>query len=327
MLKHYVTVSGMKFRNRTVTDLSELLCGNGKQWFKYYTQRQLAELMDDAGIQFAGTESSRAKDLASSLRAVLDSFDGEPPPSFHRLIELVMDREDATEDDASDRRGALDALNAILKREQHIAFYDEMGRCRLRQNATGSPRPSSEPPQTALTPTQVLQRDLLAAYLDAASEDDIIEHVVIPTFRHLGFKRITAAGHRDKALEYGKDIWMKFVLPTKHVIYFGAQVKREKLDSAGKTRTGTANVAEVVQQVRMMLGHEVFDPDINSKRLVDHAYIVSGGEITKAARNWIAGELDRSQRSQLLFLDRADILDLFITNGLQIPKRMHKQPD
>ena len=118
---------------------------------------------------------------------------------------------------------------------------------------------------------------------------------------------------------------MKFVLPTKHVIYFGAQVKRDKLDAAGKPKAGTVNVAEVVQQVRMMLGHEVFDPDINSKRLVDHAFIVSGGEITKAASNWIAGELDRSQRSQLLFFDRADILDLFITHGLQVPKRSHSQ--
>ena len=74
MRGQYVTVSCMKFRNRTITELSELLCGNGKQWFKYYSQRQLAELMDDAGITFAGTESSRAKDFASSLRTVLDTL-------------------------------------------------------------------------------------------------------------------------------------------------------------------------------------------------------------------------------------------------------------
>lgn len=231
-----------------------------------------------------------------------------------------MLREDANEDDTQDRRGALEALNAILKREQYVAYYDSSGRCRIRQITLVPPASPPEPPQTALTPAQVQQRGLLETYLDEASEDDIIEQIVMPMFRHLGFKRITASGHRDKSLEYGKDIWMKFVLPTKHVIYFGAQAKRDKIDSAGKTKTGSANVAEVVQQVRMMLGHEVFDSDINSKRLVDHAFIVSGGEITKAARNWIAGELDRSQRSQLLFFDRADILDLFITHGLHVPK-------
>lgn len=75
----------MKVRIRTITELSELLCGNGKQWFKYYTQRQFSELMDDAGIKFAGAESSRARDLASSLRSVIDTFDGAPSPNFHRF--------------------------------------------------------------------------------------------------------------------------------------------------------------------------------------------------------------------------------------------------
>ncbi|MGI9069765.1 MAG: hypothetical protein ACR2JB_00165 [Bryobacteraceae bacterium] len=50
---------------------------------------------------------------------------------------------------------------------------------------------------------------------------------MLPLFRQLGFHRITASGHKDKVLEYGKDIWMKYVLPTQHVLYFGLQrVKR-----------------------------------------------------------------------------------------------------
>ena len=35
--------------------------------------------------------------------------------------------------------------------------------------------------------------------------------------------------------------------------------------------------------------------------LVDHAFIVAGGEITKAARNWLGGKLDVSKRSQAMF--------------------------
>lgn len=307
----------MKFRNRTITDLSELVCGNVRQGFKYYTQRQLAELMDDAGIAFASNQSTRAKDVAASLHTELDTFDGSPSPRFHRLIELVMEREDATEDDGPDRQIALETINGVLKREGYVAYYDDKKRCRLRRIEERVVVP--ERTQTAFTPAEIEQCRKLEAYLDGASEDQTIEYVVVPIFRHLNYKRITAAGHKDKALEYGKDVWMKFTLPTKHVIYFGAQVKREKIAAAGRQKAGTANAAEIVQQVRMMLGHEVFDPDINSKRLVDHAYIISGGEITKAARNWIAGELDRSQRSQLLFFDRADILDLFITNGLRVP--------
>ncbi len=41
----------------------------------------------------------------------------------------------------------------------------------------------------------------------------------------------------------------------------------------------------------MMLGHEIFDPETSKKVLVDHAFIVSGGEITKAARNWLGSKL------------------------------------
>ena len=65
-------------------------------------------------------------------------------------------------------------------------------------------------------------------YLKDASEDALIEEVLLPLFRQLGFHRVTAAGHTDKALKYGKDVWMKFTLPTQHVLYFGIQAKRGK---------------------------------------------------------------------------------------------------
>jgi hypothetical protein len=87
------------------------------------------------------------------------------------------------------------------------------------------------------------------------------------TFRQQGFHRISAAGHSDKALEYGKDVWMRFVLPTQHVLYFGIQAKKGKLDSAGVTKGSNANVSEIYNQVLMMLGHEIFDPETSKKAL------------------------------------------------------------
>ena len=127
-----------------------------------------------------------------------------------------------------------------------------------------------------------------------------------------GGRRITAAGHKDKALEYGKDIWMRHVLPTQHVLYFGLQVKKGKLDAAGVTRSGNANVAEILNQIVMMIGHEIFDPEVNRRVLVDHVFIVAGGEITKAAINWLGGQLDATRRSQIMFIEREDILNLFV---------------
>lgn len=77
-----------------------------------------------------------------------------------------------------------------------------------------------------------------------------------------------------------------------------------------RSNTSNSNIAEIHNQVLMMLGHEIFDPEINKRVLVDHAYIIAGGEITKAAKNWLANKLDATKRSQILFMDRDDILNL-----------------
>jgi putative NADH-flavin reductase len=68
-----------------------------------------------------------------------------------------------------------------------------------------------------------------------------------------------------------------------------------------------------------MLAHEIFDPETNKRVLVDHAFIVAGGEITKAARNWIGNALDASKRSQIMFIDLDDILSLYVVTNLPLP--------
>ena len=90
------------------------------------------------------------------------------------------------------------------------------------------------------------------------------------------------------------------------------QVKKGKLDAFGVTRAGNANVAEIHNQALVMLAHEIFDPEINRRVLVDHAFIVAGGENTKQARNWIGNAIDATKRSQIMSLDRDDILNLFV---------------
>src|SRR5215471_8369067 len=168
-----------------------------------------------------------------------------------------------------------------------------------------------------LTPAEAKPREQLTAYLDVGSEDELIEEVLMSMFRQLGFHRITAAGHKDKALEYGKDIWMRYTLPTQHILYFGIQAKKGKIDAAGMSRERNTNVAEILNQVMMMLGHEIFDPETSRRVLVDHSFIVTGGEITKAARNWLGNKLDATKRSQIMFMDRDDILNLYVvTNPL-----------
>ncbi|WP_338869354.1 hypothetical protein [Myxococcus stipitatus] len=238
-----------------------------------------------------------------------------PPTAFLMVIQTLMDRSDAT-NEGPERPGALALLNAALLREGYSAFYGDDGLCYLRHVQTNTLASPVANPQRPLSKTEIAKRAKLAAYIEGASEDSLIEEILLPLFRHIGFRRITASGHKDKALEYGKDIWMKFTLPTAHCLYFGIQAKRGKLDAAGMTRN--TNMAEILAQIRMMLGHKLFDPEINKRVLIDHAIIVAGGEITKQARNWLGEQLDQSSRSQILFMERDDILDLCIVNNVPL---------
>jgi hypothetical protein len=70
---------------------------------------------------------------------------------------------------------------------------------------------------------------------------------------------------------------------------------------------------------RLAVESKIFDPEHNKRVLVDHAFIVAGGEITKAARNWLAENLDASKRSQIMFIDRNDILNLHVVTNLPLP--------
>jgi hypothetical protein len=205
-----------------------------------------------------------------------------------------MDVGDAT-NEGPDRKGALDKLNASLQREGFEAFYAPDKKCYLRHIGTGAIAAPAANPHRPFSKDELARRELLAAYLDKASEDELIEKVLLPLFRQLGFHRITAAGHKDKALEYGKDIWMRFTLPTQHVIYFGLQAKRAKLDAAGVSKAETANVAEILNQTSMMLGHEIFDPETNRRVLVDHAFIVSGGRDNEGGQKLVGRQAGPDQ--------------------------------
>jgi hypothetical protein len=310
----------MQWKARNLRELGRIVCGDADH-FQYRSSKYITEFFEDCELDFVHRGETRPTWTAERLGEALampHSSPSVPPDAFLRVIQRVLDKGEAQEDDP-DRSKALAALNAVLAREGWEAFYDEHGISQLRHIATSTVAQMANP-HRPLTPAEVERRDQLTAYLDKCSEDELIEEVLLPLFRQLGFQRITAAGHKDKALEYGKDVWMKYTLPTLHVLYFGIQAKKGKLDSAGIGKDGSSNVAEIHNQVNMMLGHEIFDPELNRRVLVDHAFIVAGGEITKQARNWLGNKLDATKRSQVMFMDRDDILNLFIVTNLPLPK-------
>ena len=322
----------MKFRRRTLDELADMVCGNfpaETSHFSYRSSSYITRFFQDADTDFEHDGSTRAWWVANTLDEILNepSRDANTPPdSFIRVIATLMDKEDA-KNEGCDRAAALMRLNASLAREGFEAFYGEGGQCYLRHTKTKTVAGTSTNPHRPFSATELKRREILSTYLDGINEDEFIEEVLLPLFRQLGFHRITAAGHKDKALEYGKDVWMRYVLPTQHVLYFGLQVKKGKLDAAGVTQSGNSNVATILNQITMMIGHEIFDPEVNRRVLVDHVFIVAGGEITKAARNWLGGKLDATRRSQIMFIEREDILNLFIVTNTPIPKgALSKEP-
>jgi len=309
----------MKFKCKNLREIAECIIGD-KNYFDYKSSRYISEFFEDCGLPFVHDGSTRWAWTSDRLAELLE--ESCPPnallPRFVHVLRALMHKSDATEDDP-ERINALIELNKPLSREGYEAFYGTDNNLYIKNLHNNQTIKPVENPHRIFSEIEIKKREQLISYLDMCSEDQLIENVLLPLFRILGFQRITVAGHKDKALEYGKDIWMKFILPTQHIIYFGIQVKKGKLDSSGVTKTGNHNIAEIYNQTTMMLGHEIFDPETNKRVLVDHAYIIAGGEITKAARNWLGGKLDAHKRSQIIFMDRDDILNLFTVNSIDVP--------
>lgn len=310
----------MKFKNRNLRAIAEMIIGDA-EFFPYRSSSYITQFFDECDLDFVHDGSTRWAWTSERLSELLQ----EPQPAAHALpdrfvhvLRVLMHKSDAEPNDP-DRLQALEALNKPLSREGYEAFYGEDDLLYIRHIGTKTISTAANP-HRPFTPKEIERREQLIEYLEKSSEDQLIEEVLLPLFRQLGFHRITAAGHKDKALEYGKDIWMRYVLPTQHVLYFGVQVKKGKLDASGVSKGSNTNIAEMHNQLLMMLGHEIFDPETNRRVLVDHAFIVSGGEITKQARNWLGEKLDATKRSQILFMDCEDILNLYIVSSLPLPE-------
>lgn len=262
----------MKFRARNLRAIAECIIGDN-QVFTYRSSLYITEFFQECDLNFVHDGSSRWSWTVERLEELLQ----EPQPKayalperFVQVLRTLMLKEDASDEDP-ERKNALNELNKPLIREGYEAFYDDDNLLYVRHNGTKTISITNNP-HRPFSPQEIKRRSLLIEYLETCSEDELIEEVLLPLFRQLGFHRVSATGHKDKALEYGKDIWMRYTLPTQHVLYFGIQAKKGKLDASGVSKASNVNVSEIHNQVLMMLGHEIFDPKTSRKVLVDHAF-------------------------------------------------------
>jgi hypothetical protein len=317
----------MKLNERTLANIAIMICGDKDQKagknFMYRSSSRLTGFFADCGLHYVHDGSTRKYwviDVLKMLNLEPAELPDLPSESLLRVIEGLMDV-DYFQDDNLDRADALAELNKALSRDSLVAFLDSSGKCHVRNDGSGVVSSNLPKRPRPLARDETAQRDRLAQFLDEASEDEFTTVVLVPFFQRLGFHRVDALGHREKTLEFGKDLWMKFQLPTGHWLYFCAQIKKVKIDAQGVSE---GNVAEVLNQARMAFGHEIFDPDLNKKVLLDHLFIISASVITRAAKSWLASRLDQNQRRQVIFMDRDELLShaAKIVSDLPIPQHV-----
>lgn len=308
----------VKFSDFVLEELALMVVGDERD-FPYRSSYYITQFFDSCSFPFRHDGSTRkiwTKDRLAELNKGQSKSPDLPSEDLCKIIQRLFEPDDFArankgidtdkEEPKADVNRALGKFNKLVKRSGISAYLDNFGRCFVKSEGTGAS--SEEFLQTRpLSPEEVAQSEKLVKFLNEASEDDVIEKVLVPLFQRLGFRRVSPTGHRDKLLEYGKDLWMKFQLPTGHWLYFCAQVKKDKIDS--NNASGQKNVSNVLTQARMAIDHPIFDPETSRKVLLDHVFIISAGEITKPAREWLVSQLDAGQRRHIIFMDREELLN------------------
>lgn len=298
----------MRLPERIVEGLAEMVVGDSGA-FPYRSSSAITQFFGRCGFAYVHDGSTRriwTRDVLRELNLGPAHTPDLPSDALLRVIDEMFDLVDFEKAGKSVQE-ALDALNKLLSRQGLAAYVDASGHCLLRNVGTGVNSSTIAQMSHPLSKEEIVQRQRVAAFLDSASEDETTEKLLVPLFRRLGFHRVTPSGHREKALEFGKDLWMKYQLPTGHWLYFCAQIKRDKIDASGSG--DMKNVSTVLTQAKMAIEHPIFDPDANRKFLLDHIFIISAGEITRAARTWLVEHLDGDKRRHIIFMDREEFLN------------------
>jgi len=324
----------LRFSPRTISELAEMICGAsggsyGYKWddFPYRSSSFLTRFFRNCDLECVHDGSTRnywVEQILAELNQGIASVVQLPPDCMIRVIQELMDPIDY-ERDGLDREKAFVGLNKVLARDGIEAYLDATGRPYVRSIDKQFTSATLKMQPRPLSASELARRKDIERFLVTSSEDEFIGQFLVPLFRQLGFLRVIPTGHRDRSLEFGKDIWMKYRLPTGHFIYFAAQVKRDKIDSAG--RELNKNISGILAQARMALDHPIFDPETNRKYLVDHVFIISANIITKPARMLLIEHLDREARRHIIFMDRDDLLDLGAMAAIALPGASTEEED
>ena len=187
----------MQFKPRNLRPIAEMVVGNNDHhWFHYRSSSYITRFFEECELDYAHDGSSRVPwaegVLAELLTDPQPGWTNQLPERFGTVLRTLMDKREAQEGD-SDRALALAALNVPLMREGFEGYYGEDGIFYVRHIET---RTVSAPVNLyrPLTPAEAEKRQLLIAYLNKCSEDELIEEILLPMFRWA--PRLSASDHQ-----------------------------------------------------------------------------------------------------------------------------------
>lgn len=137
----------MKLREYTLETLAEMVVGNN-QAFPYRSSRFITSFVTRCELPFAHDGSTRhrwAKDVLMQPNLGPGRSPDLPADPIVRMISELFDADELDRDGKS-RDAALEEMNKLLARDALAAYFDEAGRCFVRNTGTGTN--SSLSPQT-----------------------------------------------------------------------------------------------------------------------------------------------------------------------------------
>ena len=148
----------MNFKQRTLIQIADMICGNledEKEFFRYRSSSYLTEFFQDCDTDYEHDGSTRKYWVAETLEKILAEPHPNaniPPESFSRVIKTLMNQSDGVNDE-KERPGDLALLNEALARQGFEAFYAPDKQCYLRHLPTNTIARASPNPHRPFSET------------------------------------------------------------------------------------------------------------------------------------------------------------------------------
>lgn len=141
--------------------------------------------------------------------------------------------------------------------------------------------------------------------LSALSEDQFIEHVLLPLLDKMGFQRVRKVSFHGRN-EFGSDILpFRYVTPLGTLEYYAVQAKAVPIHG---TSARSGNAGELLSQTTQAFSVAFFDDLDNERKRIDKFIIATNQEITPDARHVIESGTEGERRIVFVDIDRIVVL-------------------